>query len=135
MGGLIGIKKHPSNGTLARLSGIKDNFGPADLVSVPIVWVIANYYLQYLASILFGSVGVTLMSQLIMHWRKTAYYPYRFGFWLTNGMALWFIWVALDIFRLVPNYAGATILGFYVAFYLVIIYALSIRKRVNLKAI
>jgi len=48
-------------------------------------------------------------------------------------MALWFIWVALDIFRLVPNYAGATILGFYVAFYLVVIFALGNRKKLSPK--
>jgi hypothetical protein len=96
--------------------------------------MIANYYLQYLAPIFLGAVAVTLVSQLIMHWRKTAYYPYRLGFWLTNGMALWFIWVALDIFKLVLNYAGATILGFYVAFYLIVIFALGHRKTPNLKS-
>ncbi len=103
---MIGIKKHLGNGTLERLSG-----RPADLASV------------------LGTVAVTLVSNLIMHWRKAAFYPYRFGFWLTNGMALWFISEALDIFKLVSNYAGATILGFYAVFYLIVIFALGNRQR------
>jgi hypothetical protein len=126
---LIGIKKHLGNGTLERLRGIRDDFHPTDLASVFVGWVIANYSLQYLAPIFLGTVAVTLISNLILHWRKSAYHPYRLGFWLTNGMALWFISVALDIFKIVPNYAGATILSFYVAFYLILILALGDRKR------
>ena len=121
---MIGIKKHLGNGTLERLSG-----RPADLASVFVGWVIPNYYIHYLAPIFLGTVAVTLVSNLIMHWRKAAFYPYRFGFWLTNGMALWFISEALDIFKLVPDYAGATILGFYAVFYLIVIFALGNRQR------
>ena len=131
---LLSIKKRLGNGTIERLSGIKNSFHATDLASVFVGWAIANYSLQYLAPVFFSTVAVTLVSNLIMHWRKVAYYPYRFGFWLANGMALWFISVALDIFKIVPNYAGATILGFYVTFYLILVFALGNRKKLMIKA-